>query len=444
MTLAEQLAGYGFSADDAATRAAVVEEVAHGLEMLAGAPPEWCWFVPGRLEVFGKHTDYAGGQALVAAAPRGFAVAARSRDDQRVRVVDHVNGSLLDIAVTSDAPPLRGWAGYIDVTVRRLARNFPGAELGLDLVFASDLPRAAGMSSSSALVVAVATALAARARLDERPEWRDAVKGVEDRATYFGCIESGQPFRALAGTSGVGTQGGSEDHTAILGCRAGHLAHYRFLPTARLADIACPPGWTFVVATSGVHADKAGSVRERYNRAALAARALLNVWNSAAPEPAASLAALIADGDAVTELRRLIATAVIPAASPVELARRLDHFLAENAIVAAAAAACARGDAGTMGELAAASQGHAERLLENQVPETSTLAALARECGAHGATSFGAGFGGSVWALVDRGDAGHFARTWLDAYRRRHPGMPNVRWFTVTPGPGLVALPAAL
>ena len=29
--------------------------------------PEYAWWVPGRIEVFGKHTDYAGGRALVCA-----------------------------------------------------------------------------------------------------------------------------------------------------------------------------------------------------------------------------------------------------------------------------------------------------------------------------------------------------------------------------------------
>lgn len=438
MSLAAHFASLGYADDDAASRAELVEETAGGLEQLTGRPPQWRWFVPGRLEVFGKHTDYAGGQVLVAAAPRGFAVAASPRDDGRVRVLDQRNGALVDLATDADGPPLTGWSGYVDVTVRRLASNFPRAPLGLDLVFASDLPRAAGMSSSSALVVGVATALAARGRLADRPEWRDRIHGLDDRATYFGCIESGQPFGTLAGASGVGTHGGSEDHTAILACRAGHLAQYRFVPTTRLADIACPVGWTFVVATSGVHADKAGSVKARYNQAADTARALLRVWNRMSSRRAASLAQIVDRPGAVEQLRTWIASAVLPDVSPAELWRRLDHFIAEEAIVTAGAAACAAGDAAAMGALALESQTQAEQLLDNQVPETSTLAALARQLGAHGATSFGAGFGGSVWALVDQGDAAAFGQAWTEAHRRRYPDRPNVRWLAARPGPGVV------
>ncbi len=438
MNLADHFVQLGFGADDAASRAVLVEAVSQGFHALTGAPPAWRWFVPGRLEVLGKHTDYAGGQVLAGAVPRGFAMVAGPRSDRRVRVVDVANRVHVDLGVDDDGPARSGWASYIQVTMRRLAANFPGAPLGLDLAFSSDLPRAAGVSSSSAIVVGTATALARRGGLTSREEWQAAIRTAEDQATYFGCIESGHDFRTLAGNAGVGTHGGSEDHSAILMSRAGHLSHYRFVPTTRLGALPCPPGWTFVVGVSGVHADKAGAVRDRYNRAAFAARALLEVWNGAAAAPAASLAVALEAPGAEAELRRLLATAAPTGAPVADLIRRLDHYLAEDAVVRDAVLACARGDAAALGALAAASQAHAEAWLGNQVPETITLAALARACGARGATSFGAGFGGSVWALVDDGDAAAFAREWIAAYTARHPGMPNVAWFLARPGPGLV------
>jgi galactokinase len=42
----------------------------------------------GRIEIFGKHTDYAGGRSLLAAVPRGFAVVAGPRTDGIVAAVD--------------------------------------------------------------------------------------------------------------------------------------------------------------------------------------------------------------------------------------------------------------------------------------------------------------------------------------------------------------------
>ncbi|MEZ5418316.1 MAG: hypothetical protein R2708_13335 [Vicinamibacterales bacterium] len=369
-------------------------------------------------------------------------MAAAPREDQRLRVVDVANGVSVELDLDDTAPRRTGWASYVQVSQRRLAANFPGVRLGLDLAFASDLPRAAGMSSSSALVTAVTTALMARGDVAARPEWQADIRSPEDHATYLGCIESGAGFRALAGTSGVGTHGGSEDHTAILLSEPDLLGHFRFVPTTRVARVPCPPSWTFVVATSGVHADKAGSVRDRYNRVALGLRALLALWNTGDGPPADSLAAALAGPGAEARLRRLVATAP-PGDWPAGmLVDRLDHFLAENAIVTSAVDACARADAPAVGALAEASQAQAERRLGNQVPETTALAALARECGAHGATSFGAGFGGGVWALVDLADAAAFALEWTRAYHRRCPQATNVAVVPVRPGPGVLTLAA--
>ena len=248
-----------------------------GFAQAFGAPARWRWFVPGRLEVFGKHTDYAGGRVLVAAVPRGFAVAAAPRADQRVVVVDVRDGRRAEIDPL-DERPRPGWASYLQVTVRRFAANFPGASLGTNVALLSDLPSAAGLSSSSALVVGVATALSTRARLAERAEWQASIQRVEDLASYFGGVENGGGFGTLSGTAGVGTLGGSEDHTAILGCRAGQVSQYRFLPTVPLGHTALPAQWVFVVAVSGVHAAKAGSARDRFNRASLACKRADRMW----------------------------------------------------------------------------------------------------------------------------------------------------------------------
>ena len=46
------------------------------------------------------------------------------------------------------------WSNYPMTVARRLARNFPGLARGADIAFLSTLPRAAGLSTSSALVTA--------------------------------------------------------------------------------------------------------------------------------------------------------------------------------------------------------------------------------------------------------------------------------------------------
>ena len=100
----------------------------------------------------------------------GFASAARSargraRPDRRCREAGSAARWrwLADLEIRR-----RGWTVYPAAVARRLARDFPGALVGADIAFASDLPLAAGLSSSSALVVAIFAALSAINRLADR------------------------------------------------------------------------------------------------------------------------------------------------------------------------------------------------------------------------------------------------------------------------------------
>jgi galactokinase len=403
----------------------------------------FAWWVPGRLEVFGTHTDYAGGRTLICAVPRGFAVVARARTDGMVRVVDARRGQ--DVALApgrfpqSPAAPYAGWRNYVDVVTRRLERNFPGAALGTDIVLASDLPRASGMSSSSALVVAIASVLVRIGGLERRAEWRANIAGPRDVAGYYACMENGLSFGTLTGDAGVGTHGGSEDHAAIVTGRPGQLAAFAFVPMRAIDVVPLPEQWRFVLTPSGVAAPKTGTVREEYNRLAHGTQVLLDLWNSAAPVAAPSLgAALITPGDpshsgptpsaASDRLRGLVRRSNVAGWSREALERRLDHFIREDARIPEAIVAFRDGDPSRLGQLAEGSQVDAETLLGNQIAETRALPRRARALGAFAARSFGAGFGGSVWALVERDRAESFARSW------------HAEAFVASPGPALVEL----
>jgi len=433
----------GLSNQAAHRTASGLERVSGVLRDLAGrrAPtPPARYFVPGRIEVLGKHTDYAGGRSLLATAERGFVIAARARDEDLVRVVAAADGSVVEMRLAPDASASGpSWATYASAVVRRIARNFGAARRGADIVFASDLPAAAGLSSSSALVVAIYLALADLNGLDAAPEYRAEIAGPEDLAGYLATIENGLDFGRLRGDRGVGTFGGSEDHTAILCCGPGALEQYAFCPVRHERRVALPPGLLFVVAASGVVAEKTGAAREAYNRASLAARRVLELWRQASGSEAATLAeACGATAGAVDRIRAVVRRAGDRDFGPACLLDRLDQFVAESReIVPAAAEALARGDLARFGALADRSQAEAEAKLGNQVPETRSLARLARELGAEAASAFGAGFGGSVWALVPAETSAGFSDAWRAAYAAVHPERSAAATFFVTrPGPG--------
>ena len=243
--------------DAAASPAAALSTSAHAL------------FVPGRIEVMGKHTDYCGGRSLLGAINKGFCVVATPRDDDAVRVVT-LEPSIpeADRSVTlslvprqqsaaqaqAAALPAGHWSNYVACTVNRVAANFPGLLRGLDMAIGCDLPPASGMSTSSAMICAVFKALAAVSGaagpgggpagapagagggLEGSARFQAFLGAPERLYEYLGCIENGQSFvcaaGVLAGDKGVGTFGGSEVLTSV-------VSFFHFLPTnSRLVSLS--------------------------------------------------------------------------------------------------------------------------------------------------------------------------------------------------------------
>jgi len=397
------------------------------------------YWVPGRIELLGKHTDYAGGRSLLLAIEQGLCVAAAPRRDCRLRVRDIRSGEVVRTAVDVESRADAGsWGEYVAAPARRIARNFPGELLGAELAFASDLPPAAGMSSSSALVTAVFLALSDVNALPAREEYRGSIRSTEDLAAYLGSVENGSGFGALAGDVGVGTKGGCQDHAAILLSRPGALVQYAFLPLRFEQAVAVPDGCRFVVATSGVAAEKTGAALASYNRASAAVASMLSLWNRAGGRADGSLAAVIASSpDGADRMRELIRGTTAAGFESGVLADRFEQFQTESGvIVPAAAEALAQDDMASLGALVDLSQECAERLLGNQIPETIELARSARRLGAVAASAFGAGFGGSVWALVPEDRAEPFQADWARAYRRAFPdAAPRAEFFVTRAGP---------
>ena len=184
-----------------------------------------------------------------------------------------------------------------------------------------------------------------------------------------------------------------------------------------------PSGHRFVVASSGVSAEKAGAARERYNRAAAQMKAAAGLWREqTGRDERTSGAVLDADPSAGEMMLQAIRASTRAGFEAAELEARVRQFIAEDGeIIPWAADALQRGDLERFGSLVDRSHRLAEELLGNQIPETSFLARAARNEGAVAASAFGAGFGGSVWALVPDETAGSFQQRWASAYLARFP-----------------------
>jgi galactokinase len=198
-----------------------------------------------------------------------------------------------------------------------------------------------------------------------------------------------------------------------------------------------PSEWRFVIASSGVRAEKTGAVRSVYNALSRDASALLQLWNEH-EAPAGSLGeALATDALAAKRLAELVER-LPDVRSREPLVRRLTHFVLEDRRVPEAVAAFSSTNAEALAALASESQRDAEALLHNQIPETVELAAAARRLGAIGVSAFGAGFGGSVWAVVERDAVPTFPARWLAACRPA--ALPDATAFEALPAPPLTLL----
>lgn len=427
----------GHAPEAAARISDLVDQCARALRE-AGVPVDaqsHAVFAPGRIEVLGKHTDYAGGRSLLTALGHGFCLVASAREDGRFVLHDIMSRGRVELPVKGGAASQARWAIYPATVVERVRRDFPGAERGANIAFVSDLPSAAGMSSSSAFVTATFLALSALNALDDRADFREVVPHREALADYLGAVENGRAFGTLGGGRGVGTRGGSQDHVAILCSRPGRLVQYRFRPVRLERTLTLPAGFTFVVASSGVRAPKGGAARSRYNRISDRARKLEAIWG----EADASLGDILAsDPDAPARLRNLIR--MKGAAEDLALLERLDQFVAESfEIIPAACDSLDAGDLDAFGLHVDRSQRLAERVLLNQVDETVLLQRAARDLGAVAASAFGAGFGGSVWALVQDGSVDTFMGHWKARYLSRFPRRRGSADFMLAP-PGPAAL----
>lgn len=225
---------------------------------------------PGRINLMGRHIDHQGGTVNVMAVNREIIMVASPRTDDVVtlantegahfaeetfRISDLVaNLNWEDWRQVIDGPRLqrvleaaRGdWANYVKAAILRLQEQFRDRRLrGLDMMVSGDIPMGAGLSSSSALVVATAEAVRVFNHLP-----------VSARRLVSLCGE-GEWF--------VGTRGGAADHAAIKLSHYGCVTRVGFFPFH--IDDSAPffPDHDLVACNSGIYAGKSRDARNTFN-----------------------------------------------------------------------------------------------------------------------------------------------------------------------------------
>jgi galactokinase len=339
--------------------------------MLGGEPPGLRWLrAPGRVNLIGDHTDYNDGFVLPMAIDRDCLIAFARRDDARVRVRSLDLAGEVDVDAGGSGDPeaiAPAWGRFVDGALGALADR-GRAPVGMDAAVASTVPLGSGLSSSSAVSVALTLALATVAGLElDRRQAARAALDAEVRATGVpgGLMDQ---LTALFGQHG---------HALLIDCRA-----------ITIEPIPLPDAYNVLVVHSGLPRTLVGSEYAERRRACEAVAARLG------------LAAL---RDASLD--------------QVRDEPRARHVVTENQRVREFADALRAGDTARLGLLLLASHVSLRDDYEVSTPELDLAVDLLVEHGAIGARLTGAGFGGCVVAMVEREHTGDVAAKTVARYR---------------------------
>jgi galactokinase len=327
---------------------------------------------PGRVNLMGDHTDYNDGLVLPVAIQLECVVAYRPADHGRVRVRSlEVANAHVDVPADGTAEPRRvrpSWGRYVAGVVRVLAERGCVSH-GVDAILSSSVPAGSGLSSSAALEVACALALAPSGPAFSQQELARACQAAEQLATG---VPSGimDQLASLAGREG---------HALLIDCRS-----------LEVTPVALPPGLAVLIVHSGVHRtlERSAYTERRDACRALAARLGLAALRDATPDQVR--------GD--------------------QLGR---HVVSENARVQQTARALAADDRAALAGLLAASHASLRDDYRVSSTELDILVEELTRAGALGARLTGAGFGGAVVALAGVDAAEHVLADATRRYRER-------------------------
>jgi galactokinase len=317
------------------------------------------WRAPGRVNLIGDHTDYEDGFCLPMAIDRECRISVAAATTLGLRARSEQLDGTVDVACDGTADPATiepRWGRFVAGAVRAVHDLGGPALPPVDLAVSSTVPTGSGLSSSSALTVALTVTLADLAGIAvERADLARAALAAEVAAT--------------------GVPGGLMDQLAALFAEPGH-ALLLDCRTLHVDPIPIPRAVGVVVVDSGESRTLADS--------AYAER-------RAACESAAARLGLPTLRDATLQQVR-----------DDPCAR---HVVTENARVLEFATALRAGDVGALGPLMLASHASLRDDFEVSTPTLDALVDACMEHGALGARLTGAGFGGCVVALVQRNHA---------------------------------------
>ncbi len=363
-----------------------------------GRAPDAVFVAPGRVNLIGEYTDLNEGFVLPFAIAQSARVAVAPRSDRRLGLRSlQQDDEVLVVDLDDAAAEGARWAAY-PVAVAR-AFEAAGYELkGADLLFDSDVPIGAGLSSSAALECATALALA-------------SVSAIAATAMELAKIAQ------RAENDYVGVPCGLMDQAASMCCRAGHalLLDTRSLEIRHVPFDLVAAGLTLLVVDTGVKHELGSSAYPDRRRSCEQAAAELGVR-------------------ALRDVPVEEAEQALGCLSTPELQRRARHVLSEQRRVLEIVRLLDLGEVASIGPVLVDGHRSLRDDFEVSCVELDTVVDAALDAGALGARMTGGGFGGSAIVLCSTAQAERVEAGVAAAFASM--GFAPPRIFATAPSPG--------
>ncbi len=335
------------------------------------------FFCPGRVNLIGEHIDYNGGYVFPGALTIGITALWRKRNDFSVRM-QSLNASgeiLVDTLGKMDYEEKDDWGNYPKGMLQYLKAEGYSIS-GADILFSSNLPDGAGLSSSAAIEVLTGyMALSVEGKKDIDTIWlAQLAQKVENKYIGVNC--------------------GIMDQFAVANGKANHA----ILLDCQTLDFSLVPfdmkDYSLVIMNTNKRRELADS---KYNERRGECDEVLRQLNTKYNFTNLCAATLASIDELITD--------------PV-LRQRAIHVVSENLRVLASVEVLKKGQLETFGKLLNASHDSLKNNYEVTGLELDTIVDEARKIeGCLGARMTGAGFGGCAIAIVQTQKIENFKNT---------------------------------
>jgi galactokinase len=363
-----------------------------------GSEPAHIARAPGRVNLLGEHVDYNNGFVLPAAIDRATYIAFSPANSDQTKLIAadfdqeaSFSPQTIPLKTQTDGSPLPEWAHYPAGVTWALTQDNLGTR-SINAVYASDVPRGSGLSSSASVEMAFMIAWQALSNWT-LPAMQRALLGQKAENQYVG-VNCGI-MDQFASACGV------ENRLLLLDCRS---LEWKTIPLPKDISIVIADTKVRRALTSG-----------EYNKRRAACEEAVRLLKEDLPN-IKSLRDVSVEG-----FNRLAGKL------PEIVSKRARHVVEEIQRSKQAEALLEAGNIRHFGELMNECHASLRDLYEVSCPELDVMARIAQSLdGCYGARLTGAGFGGCTVNLVEREQALTFSSSLAEGYQAETGYPPEI------------------